>query len=70
MRTLLTGLRGEWADQSPEAVTDFLQAFRDSSSGLKTSIYKALHDLSLAVFYSSLAGWAATQYPGPPITAA
>lgn len=59
------GLNTEWSQASNAEVSAWLQSMRLSGLDLKAQAYHALHDLTLAAWFSDKATWKAIGYELP-----
>lgn len=59
------GMSTEWSQASSAEVSEWLQAQRGSSLALKEQAYHALHDLTLAAWFSNKATWKSIGYELP-----
>jgi hypothetical protein len=59
------GMRTDWQHASPALVSDWLSNLRFSRLSLNQQAYHALHDLTLAAYYSDTQTWAAIGYELP-----
>ena len=65
-RALVAGRWGSWHRADNEAVTRFLEGWRDSQYELFQSAYDALVQLTVGSWYGSESSWSEIGYPGPP----
>lgn len=61
------GMSTEWARAAPPEIAAWLQSQRLSSVSLKQQTYHALHDLTLAAWFSDKAAWKAIGYELPVV---
>lgn len=66
-RALVAGVWSPWPQASPEAVSAFLDRWRNSRLALLRSGHGALHQLFFAAWYGNSRAWPAIGYAGPPL---
>jgi hypothetical protein len=65
-RRTVWGVSAAWSEATADEIRDFLEGCRYSSVPDIQSAYHAIHDLTLAAWYSDEAHWADIDYAPPP----
>lgn len=68
-RFALTGVVGSWQAATADDAKQFLERWRNASSGLVQAAYSALHDIVFGTWYAAAENWKAIGYAGPPTLA-